>query len=624
MALIESEPKSTMPRLTRVILAFINAVSTLIMQFRWSLLVFVLVTVVGGYIYGELHSVAGHEPPIALIDRPYVMLQLMILSPPVDYQEGTPQEWYLIIFWYALPVIFVFIIGNGVADFVRLFFGDTWQKVRISNYENHIIVLGAGHVGLRVVRWLRQWDEQVVIIDNDLDLRKQAVLHELKVRAIQGDARNQQTLLDANIDEAAAFIACTGDDAVNLYSIMRARAANPDIQMVVRVWDDSFSEQIDEFIVQSHLGKDKAKTGTNVLSSSDIASPIFAGLALGIELTQTLDIGGIEYGAIRLKVKEGSAFANQSIGQIQRDNHVDVVLHQSSIGGYGVRPAHNLTVKTGDTLVVFAEHHVCINIARQNKPVDDTGHVVILGAGHVGFRVVRWLLEWDVPVVIVDNNIEPDVRLALETMQNADHALRIIEADGTEQHTLEEAGIREASAFVACTGDDPINLYAIMRARALNPDMQIVIRVWDDSFNEQIEEFIIRQADARTGQNTITSVRSSSNLAAPIFASRSLGIDLTQTLIVHSPKNGESINYVAVRIEVGRDSFLHNLTLDEIQNRHYLHGKLIDVVVYCSGEGQAQILPDKNTLVQAGDTLVIFAELDVCIDIAKQNQRKRH
>jgi voltage-gated potassium channel len=347
-------------------------------------------------------------------------------------------------------------------------------------------------------------------------------------------------------------------------------------------------------------------------------------LALGIELTQTLNIDGNDYGAVRLMVKKDSALAGKTIKQIQDDNQIDVVLHQSSSGQLTVRPARDLIVNAGDTLVLFAEHFLCIDIAQQNNRTEElTGSIVVLGAGHVGLRVIRLLLTWGVRVVAVDNQIESDVREALEEMLNADHALQIVEADGREQKALEMAGIREATAFVACTGDDPTNLYAIMRARAMNPDMQIVIRVWDDSFNEQIEQFIIRKPNDAMLSKTISTVRSSSNLSATIFAGRSLGIDLTQALHVYNPKDGEILNYVAVRLEVKRGSFLSHSTVNDIQQASYLGGKSADVVVYCSGNGQPQILPERNTQVRAGDTLVIFAELEVCIDIAKRNQRRR-
>lgn len=625
MSSVAPNEKQSRPRWQRVPLAFMYAVSALMRQFRWPVLMFVLVTIVGGYFYGELHTFSGRTP-IAMIDRPYMMLQLMILSTPVDYMEA-PQEWYLVMFWYILPLVFVFIIGNGVADFVRLFFGDTWHKVRISNYQNHIIILGGGHVGLKVARWLRAWGEQVVIVDNDVHSSKRDILRKLKVELIEGDARHHQTLQDANIAEADAFIACTGDDAVNLYSTMRARAANSDVQIVVRVWDDSFSEQIDRFIVHSYQSDnedDTANVITSVLSSSEIAAPIFAGLALGIELTQTLTIADNDFGAVRLVVKDSMLFADKTIKQIQEDNHVDVVLHQSSAGQLTIRPARDLLVTAGDTLVLFAEHRLCIDIAQQNNRTEElSGSIVVLGAGHVGLRVVRRLLSWDIQVVVVDNDIEPDVRESLEAMLNADHALQIVEADGLEQRTLEMAGIREATAFIACTGDDPTNLYAIMRARAMNSDMQIVIRVWDDSFNEQIEQFIIRQSNDSNLSHTITSVISSSNLASTIFAGRSLGIDLTQTLTVHDLQNGEVLNYVAVRLEVQRGSFLSHSTVHDIQQRSYLGGKSADVVVYCSGDSSPQILPERNTRVHTGDTLVIFAELEVCIDIAKRNRKRK-
>jgi hypothetical protein len=133
------------------------------------ILAFVLVTVVGGFIYGELYYQA-RGVTIPLIARPYIMLQLMILETP----EDAPSEWQLVLFWYLLPPIFVFIVGNGVVDFVRLFFNrdarrDAWEEAVASTYRNHVIVFGAGHVGLRVVRALVDMGFDVVVIDNSPD-----------------------------------------------------------------------------------------------------------------------------------------------------------------------------------------------------------------------------------------------------------------------------------------------------------------------------------------------------------------------------------------------------------------------------------------------------------------------
>src|SRR5690606_5803652 len=103
-----------------------------------------------------------------------------------------PPEWYLIAFWYALPPIFIFLIGLGAADFVRLFFfrgerQNAWEEAVASAYRNHIIVFGAGHVGLRVVRELAHMGFDIIVIDNDPDSGVTDTLHGLDVPLIVGD-----------------------------------------------------------------------------------------------------------------------------------------------------------------------------------------------------------------------------------------------------------------------------------------------------------------------------------------------------------------------------------------------------------------------------------------------------
>jgi voltage-gated potassium channel len=601
-------------RWLRVPQVFLSSVAALLRQFRLPIIAFLLVTLIGGYAYGLLHEHSGRSP-IPYVDLPYAMLQLMILQPPLGY-DSAPEEWYLVIFWYALPPIFLFIIGNGVADFVRLFFGDTWRKVRISNRENHVIVLGGGQVGLRVVRWLRQWDEDVVIIDNHPDSDKVAALKALGAELIVGDARSGQLMTDANIADAAAFIAATGDDTVNLYAIMRARALNPDIHIVMRVWDDSFNEQIEKFILnsQSVPQQDGEETYTSIISSSNLSAPIFAGLSLGIELTQSFYIAEQAYSAVRLQVNSGSVLANKTIGQIQAENDVDVVLYQLRQAHFQVRPPRDKHVKAGDSLVMFGRRETCVSIAKANKRLETLqGHVVLMGAGHVGLRVVRWLYRWGIRVTVIDFEVEPEVKEALLELKDM---VEIIEDDGRDKEALEKAGIYDALAFIAATGDDAINLYAIMRARAMNPDMQIVVRVWDDSFNEQIEQFIVQSR--QNGKGSITSVRSSADLAAPIFAGLSLGIELTQTLAVRDIDNNRQTNYAAVQLIIEEKSPFAEQRIEQIQNRQY-KGSRVDVVAYCDGS-TVDLAPDAPIKVKAGDTLVIFAELDACIEMAKLNR----
>lgn len=324
-------------------------------EFRVPIIIFLLVTLVGGFIYGELYYHArGHY--INLIDRPYIMLQLMILETP----EDAPSEWFLVLFWYALPPIGVFIIGRGVVEFARLFFNrderrDAWREAVASTYRNHIIVFGAGHVGLRVIRVLVQMGFDVVAIDNTPDEGDEEALRELDVPLIVGDGRLAGTLEKAGLREADSFVACVGNDFVNLEAIMKVRDLNPDIRIVARMWDDTYTKQLERFMnVQA------------VMSSSDLSAPIFAASAAGIDITQTLRVNGAEYSTIRVPVHPGSFMIGDNVERLQHDYDMDIVLL-----GRGdhveVQPPGSTVIQANDTIVIFARHDKILGIVARNR-----------------------------------------------------------------------------------------------------------------------------------------------------------------------------------------------------------------------------------------------------------------
>lgn len=329
--------------------------SALLREFQRPLLVLLLTLIGGGLSYHQLMGIAGlPQPP--LYNMPYIMLALMVLETPLD----VPQEPYLIIFWYLMPVIAVYVVGRGAADFVRLFFDrserrDAWEEAVASTYRDHIIVMGAGHVGMRVTRTLVQMGFEVVLMDLKISSELDQELSQLRVPPIIGDARQSASLEKAGLPFAEAFIACTSSDLVNLEAVMAVRDMNPEIRIVARMWDDRYSKHLRQFM------------GVNaVLSSSDLAAPVFAGSAVGIEITQTLLIHGKEYSMIRLKVEAGSFMDNRTIETLQDDYNIDIVLH-----GRGdeveVHPNGKVQIHAGDTLVIFASYEQITDLVARNR-----------------------------------------------------------------------------------------------------------------------------------------------------------------------------------------------------------------------------------------------------------------
>ncbi len=323
-------------------------------EFRVPVLGFLVLTVVGGLIYGEVYeAVRGGAMP--LIDRPYVILQLMIL----EAREPVPPEGALVAFWYIMPLGLMLLVGLGAADFVNLVFNrddnrNPWAEALALTYSNHVIVLGAGHVGQRVIRDLVAMDLDVVAIDNSPSGTAQKRLGEMGVPIIRGDGRLPETLEKARLSSAVAFVACTGKDQANMEAIMKVRHGNPQIRIVGRMWDRQFAEQLEKFLDVD-----------SVLSSADLAAPAFAGAAIGVDITQTLEIEGVAYSTMRLTVAAGSFLAGSTVGDLQTEHEMDIVLVDAR-GTAAVQPSRELEVQVGDRLVFFARHDRVLEVLSLN------------------------------------------------------------------------------------------------------------------------------------------------------------------------------------------------------------------------------------------------------------------
>lgn len=348
-------PTGRVSRGVRSVRAIWRYASALWNEFRVPIVVFALATLGGGWLYGELMVFAGEER-LPYFDLPYLMVALMVVESVIDL----PREPYLIVFWYALPLIGIFIAARGITDLARLFFGrgdrsSGWEAALASTYRNHIIVVGAGHVGIRVIRALVRMGFEVIVLDTQTRKELDEEFGKLHgVRLLVGDGRDTRMLEDAGLKHAQSMIVCTSDDFVNLEVSVRAREMNERIRIVVRMWDDQFA---------AHL---KRSLNAETVSASDLAAPAFAGAALGMDIASTLYVREEEYSLIRLQVQVGSFMDGELIGTVQEDEGVDIVLLERG-ETVDVHPANHLALQPDDTIVLFAPHSKLLEISMRNR-----------------------------------------------------------------------------------------------------------------------------------------------------------------------------------------------------------------------------------------------------------------
>jgi voltage-gated potassium channel len=328
--------------------------SALWKEFRRPIIAFLIAVFGGGWLYGELLVVAG-GPRVPYVDLPYMMIALMLLQSI----GAIPPEPYLIAFWYAMPLIALYVVGQGVTDFVRLFFNrgerrSAWEEAVASTYRSHIIVLGIGHVGTRVIRALVEMGSEVIAINLEEDDALNAELDSLHVPLILGDGRTPTILEKAGLRYAQALIVCTPDDFLNLEVCVRAREMNPEMRIVVRMWDSQLS---------NHL---KKSLNAETLSASDLSAPAFAGMAVGVDIAPMMHVRDTAYSLIRLQIEPGSFMDGSTIHALQDENDMDIVMHERN-EQVEVHPDGELAVRAGDTLVIFARHTHIMQIVARNR-----------------------------------------------------------------------------------------------------------------------------------------------------------------------------------------------------------------------------------------------------------------
>ncbi|MFN2189565.1 MAG: potassium channel family protein [Candidatus Promineifilaceae bacterium] len=100
-------------------------------------------------------------------------------------------------------------------------------------------------------------------------------------------------------------------------------------------------------------------------------------------------------------------------------------------------------------------------------------HVVVCGYGRVGQSAARILQESETDVVLIERDQQ-----RVESVQT--EGLSIVIGDATKDEILKEAGIERAKGLMVCTGSDTENLFIVLSARTMNPDLNIVARSADE------------------------------------------------------------------------------------------------------------------------------------------------
>ncbi|HXD09162.1 MAG TPA: NAD-binding protein [Anaerolineales bacterium] len=312
----------------------------LVNEFKSPLFFFTVTVIGGGFAYFALAEAAG-EPVKSIGEAIFTILAATVLQPINEF----PKSSILQLFHFVMPLVGIIFLAQGLTDFGVLLFnrksrGKEWEMAVASVMNQHIVLVGLGHLGYRVAQKLHEMGENVVAVEVKLGTHTTSAARDMGIPVIQADAREAGSLESANIKEARTIILASQNDSMNLQIALKARSLNPNIQVVIRIFDEDFARALqDQF-------------GFIALSATEMAAPVFAAAAAGADVTNPISIEGQLLGLARITIKPNSTFASKTVGYVEDNYHLNIVLlrhdHESEM-----HPTDSCPLHAGDTLAVL-------------------------------------------------------------------------------------------------------------------------------------------------------------------------------------------------------------------------------------------------------------------------------
>lgn len=476
-------------------------------------------------------------------------------------------------------------------------------------------------MGYRTALLLRRLGAEVTAIyeDTPVDWLRNAT--RLGIVCHAGSARDEALLEQAGIRTAQAIVAATDHDMTNLSVAMDARRLNPDIAIVMRLFDTGLAPHVA-----------RALSLRKVLSTSSLAAPVFASAALGHHVCGCFSVSGHAYALSEFAVPPDSPWIGRAWRAVAQQEQFAALFEVGATASIAALPA-DLPVQTGQRVMLLRRAalaasghppgptpcHATFRRGRTRRllggiwrgippaikgvmaalvlvmmaatltfqhflhmsPVDafyfvvttisttgygdfnlqgsaswlklfgcfimlcgaalmatvfsvvtdlllrkrfrhlmetppeaDGPHIVLVGHGSIGQRVAEVLLHAGVPVVI----LTPATRDQPDRTEATPYPM--ITADPRSDSALTRAGIATATAVVAVTEDDIMNLGVALQARRLNPALHAVIRTFDPALGTKLQSHL--------GGDTVISV---SAVSAPTFAAAALCRDVVQAIV---------------------------------------------------------------------------------------------
>jgi Trk K+ transport system NAD-binding subunit len=248
-----------------------------------------------------------------------------------------------------LPVLTAVVVGARLT-------GSLQRRER--PLTDHVIVVGLGNVGTRIVGQLHDLGVSVACVDKSENAAGVAMARRLGLRVVIGETHREDILRAAGVTTCQALVSVTNSDSVNLETALHARALASEIRIVLRLGDDDLAAR-----VQRSVGHTISR------SVSYVAAPSFAAAMLEHQVLRTIAVGRHVLLIADVGVDAGSGLDGTAVQAVHQTGLVRVLAVEPA-GGRPVNwsPAGDLRLGAQDRLYVIATRAGLSRVLARSAP----------------------------------------------------------------------------------------------------------------------------------------------------------------------------------------------------------------------------------------------------------------
>jgi voltage-gated potassium channel len=224
---------------------------------------------------------------------------------------------------------------------------------------------------------------------------------------------------------------------------------------------------------------------------------------------------------------------------------------------------------------------------RFNRMLDQlTNHFIICGYGRIGGVIVDEFKRQGIPFIVIDR----DPERVHSIIENGGMA---VEADSSREDILKKVGIDRARGLIAAVGTDAENVYTVLSARVLRPDLFIIARGESEGAEAKLK---------RAGADRVLSPYQLGGVQMAATALRPAVVDFMRLAT-----SSERIDLAAEQIEVRAAAKFAGRSIRDGNLRQDFG---VIIVAIKRKAGHMEFNPAPEATIVAGDQLVVLGHPD--------------